>query len=315
MLHDYTSKEASSCLRSRRLVFAGDSTIRQIFWAVAKKLDVKGAEWELASAEKHADLKFERFSVELEFIWDPFLNSSRLEQVLKLHRETEATYAVQSPQKQQPGAAIILVGGGLWHARRLEAAPLGEFSHAINQTFSYIRLNFIHQPGGGLLKSIDEASPRQDLLLIEPVETPLYGKLTPARVETITPDKIRALNHFLLHQQISADKQASPEILWSHARMTYNQPAAFDESALHVVDNVAARRADVLLNLRCNAVMAAKGVYPFDRTCCSSYSRPGWVQWSLIIGGTLIFPALASLTSTGNHSLPTSYFKYCTHKD
>ena len=309
MLHDYTSKEVSSCLKSRKLVFAGDSTIRQIFWAVAKKLDVKGAEWELATAEKHADLKFERFNIQLEFIWDPFLNSSRLEKVLELHHETEASYAVQPEQKQGPGAAIILVGGGLWHAHRLEAAPLEDFSRAINQTLSYMRPNFIRQPEGGLLKSIDEASPRKDLLLIEPVETPLFDKLTPARTETITPEKIRVLNQFLFHQQVSAGKQAGPEILWSHARMTYDQPTAFDESALHVAENVAARRADVLLNLRCNAVVAARGGYPFDRTCCSAYSRLEWVQWSLIVGGNLVF-ALATFASIGIFNLLTLHLRY-----
>ena len=308
MLHDYTSKDVSSCLGSRRLVFAGDSTIRQVFWATAKKLDVKGAEWDLATAEKHADLKFQRFGVELEFVWDPYLNSSRLEQVLKLHRETEMWYeeAAHLPQEHKMGVAVILVGAGLWHAHRLEAAPLEEFSIAINRTISFMRPNYIRKPAGGLLEGIDESSPTQDLLLLAPVESPWYERLQAARAETITPEKVDTLNEYLFRQQLFSEKQTRPEILWSNSLMTLNQPAAFDDSGLHVVDNVAARRADILLNLRCNAVMAAKGKYPFDRTCCSSYSRPGWVQWSLLFGGIVSLPILASLSSTGNLLLPAT---------
>ena len=297
MLHDYTTKEISACLGSRKLVFAGDSTIRQIFWATAKKLDVKGAEWDLATAEKHVDLKFQRFDVELEFVWDPFLNSSRLGEVLELQRETERWHEEASslPREQKIGVATVLIGAGLWHARRLETAPLEDFSYAVNRTLSFMRPNFIRNPS----YSIDESSPTHDLLLLTPVESPLYEKLQPARAETITPEKINALNEYLYRRQLSSGKQTSPEILWSHSLMTLNQPAAFDESGLHVVENVAARRADILLNLRCNAVMAAKGKYPFDRTCCSSYSRPGWVQLSFLIGTALILPVLHFLSSIG----------------
>ena len=34
----------------------------------------------------------------------------------------------------------------------------------------------------------------------------------------------------------------------------------YEESGLHVVDNVAHRKADVLLNVRCNADATSKGV-------------------------------------------------------
>jgi hypothetical protein len=36
-MHEYKQTDISQCLQGRRLVFIGDSTVRQVFWAVAQK--------------------------------------------------------------------------------------------------------------------------------------------------------------------------------------------------------------------------------------------------------------------------------------
>jgi N-acetylneuraminate 9-O-acetyltransferase len=74
--------------------------------------------------------------------------------------------------------------------------------------------------------------------------------------------------------------------------ITWAGRCAYEESGLHVVGNVAHRKADVLLNLHCNADSASKA-YPFNRTCCSNYTRPSAIQWIVLILGVLMLPTLS----------------------
>lgn len=88
-----------------------------------------------------------------------------------------------------------------------------------------------------------------------------------------------------------ASMHAKADVVWSYSLMTWGSKSAYEESGLHVVNNVANRKVDVLLNLRCNAD-AMSGGYPFDRTCCNNYKQPSVAQWFVIVIGMLILPAL-----------------------
>src|SRR5882757_1716076 len=78
LLHEYKKDDIRECFGQQRLVFIGDSTTRQIFWAVAKKMDQERAEEQMAdildSDYKHRDLEFTSDGVTAQFIWDPWLN-------------------------------------------------------------------------------------------------------------------------------------------------------------------------------------------------------------------------------------------------
>ena len=126
-MHDYQAKDISACLPSKRIVLVGDSTIRQIFWALAKKLDVEQAKNRLTTAGKHLDMEFIGAGVNLAFIWDPLLNSTALQDELARHRPV-----TESKTKDKIGAGILLVGGGLWHAKHLGNASFDKFQETIH---------------------------------------------------------------------------------------------------------------------------------------------------------------------------------------
>ena len=291
LLHDYTAKDISSCLNSRRIVFVGDSTIRQIFWATAKKLDADEAGDELEKAEKHGDQNFLGAGVNLQFVWDPFLNSTRLEDELYAYRNPDDQFDSKEA-KEAEGAALLLVGGGLWHVRNIEVAPLKHFRDSIDHIVSFMRpILGVSTP----LSTWDRAFTypgSKDLLLLAPVQVPFYESLSPARAVSVTPEKIIPMNEYL--QQLSTYQGA--EVLWSYALMTSQRRRAYEESGIHVVESVANRKADILLNLRCNA---GRRMYPFDRTCCSNYSQPGWVQWLLLLLFLGVLPLVTLMTFKG----------------
>jgi hypothetical protein len=290
-MHEYKKEDIEECFRQRRIVFIGDSTTRQVFWAVAKKMDQERAEEEIAEMldmdKKHKDLEFTTGGVTVQFIWDPFLNSTGLDRELKKFRP--------DPELDEDGvdesAGLILLGApGLWYARHGQENFHKDFRDSIENVIPYMD----HANEGKALLPVSRPFPSRkyspNFLLLAPVQVPWYEALSPSRAETITPEKVDQMNDFL--QQVSAHSDA--DVIWSYSLMTWAGRSQYEESGLHVVDNVAHRKADVLLNLRCNADATSKG-YPFNRTCCSNYKQPVAAQWFILLGGMFVLPILPFL--------------------
>jgi hypothetical protein len=288
IMHEYKKKDIAGCLRQRRIVLIGDSTTRQIFWAVAKKMDQEKAEEEITEMldmdEKHRDLEFRSAGVTVQFIWDPFLNSTGLDRELKKFRPDPE---LDSSDADESAGLILLGAPGLWYARHGQLNFHKDFRDSIEKVIPYMD----HANEGNAMLQVSRPFPSRkyspNFLLLAPVQVPWYTALSPSRAETITPEKIDQMNDYL--QQVSA--HSSADVVWSYSLMTHAGRSQYEESGLHVVDNVAHRKADVLLNLRCNADSASKG-YPFNRTCCSNYKEPGPAQWIILLGGMLVLPVI-----------------------
>jgi hypothetical protein len=291
MLHQYNSKDLSTCFSSKRIVLLGDSTIRQIYWAIAKKFDAKAAKEGLRKTAKHVDLYFQSKDVDLVFVWDPYLNST------SLHEELNSYRGDVSPSEngnRSQSASIVVVGGGLWDARYSDTNPLKHFTASVDKIASHIRPRLQDKTGSSTWSS-SNAPLDQDLFLLTPVHVPLYEALSSVRANTITSAEVDSMNAYL--RQISGS--VGPTVLWSYSQMTWQQKAAYEEDGLHVTDTVASQQAEILINLRCNAKLDALGRYPFDRTCCSRYPRPNRIQWILLSCGLWAFPVLAMIVGRG----------------
>ena len=290
-MHKYKKKDIQECFRQRRIVFIGDSTTRQVFWAVAKKMDQERAEKGITEMldmdEKHRDLEFASAGVTVQFFWDPFLNSTSMKRELKNFRPDSQLYSNEADDS----AGLILLGApGLWYARHGQENFQKDFRDSIETVIPYMD----HAIEGNARLPVSRPFPFRkyspNLLLLAPVQVPWYEALSPSRAETITPEKIDQMNDYL--QQVSA--HSSADVIWTYSLMTFAGRSQYEESGLHVVDSVAHRKADVLLNLRCNPDAAAKG-YPFNRTCCSNYRQPVMAQWIILLGGMLVLPILPFL--------------------
>ena len=283
MLHNYRSHDLTACLEGR-MVFIGDSTIREIFWAMAEKLDSVGSNRAMRAAEKHADITFSRDGIELTFSWDPYLNSTSLHRIVR-HYESEE---VERP-------AITIIGGGLWHIKMLGEDSFNHFNTAISEI---VKSTYLHRPTTDLFPPMTFSWPRlseEALVAIAPVRTPLYQSLSADRAATLTEGAITPLNERL--RQLSADKGAP--VVWSYSQMTLNQPLAYQEDGLHVVSSVSSLQADILLNVRCNSVLSSLGIYPMDKTCCSTYTQPNWIQMTLLAFSLGLLPLVTVMTAKG----------------
>lgn len=284
MKHKYQEDDIITCLKDRRIVFIGDSATRHIFWATAKKLG-----FQEQAEDQHADFALRRKGVTVEFAWDPYLNSSGL------RRETMAVSLSTEDERIADTAAILLIGGGLWHARYLEEMYMPHFKESVQAIYQDFKTQDEPSTGysaGGLRYS---ALNLNCMMLIAPVPVPVYRSLTTSRANTMTMDRIDSMNSYL--RQVSLGR-AWP-VVWSYVDMTTKQKEAYQPDGLHVIHEVATNMADILLNLRCNAVLrrAQTKKYPMDKTCCNSYNIPSWTQATILIVSMVVIPLLALVTS------------------
>ncbi|KAF1988750.1 Cas1p-domain-containing protein [Aulographum hederae CBS 113979] len=280
LLHSYKPKEIDQCIEKRNVIFAGDSTVRQVFWATARKLNASEAAGYEASAEKHADIGIQINGMWLQFIWDPYLNSTNTREWVRLYKWQQAnkipgpagknlTKAIEAEfwmdiEKGGNEIALILLGGGPWFARWFE---IGDSLLEYQEAISVLSKN---------MKEFDvrdaSADGIGDQVFFMPGQVPVYNELDPAKKATVLEGEIEVMNTYLARH--------GKNVLWSFAEMTKGEEAAINttENAFHVVEAIADRRADVLLNLRCNARLDRTDGFPFDRTCCSPYPAVSWIQ-------------------------------------
>ena len=293
MMHNYQDKDLIPCLKHRRLVFLGDSSVRQLYWATARKFGIQ----EYSKAE-HSDLAFHIHDAAVEFRWDPFLNSSNL--------TTELTAAARSRQENNmahPTAALV-IGGGLWHARYLDEAHYFDRYRAslesISQSMDHLSPK---NTGGPLHRYSFGPSDTNGFVLLTPVPVPFYNGLSPERATTITPAKIDTLN-LHLYQNSAVGNVTVP---WSFSSMMSPNDLVYQPDGLHFSDNLAARMVDVILNLRCNAelrIANRQRGYPMDKTCCNRYNPPRWPQLIMMGAFVWVLPILLLLTSTESSRVP-----------
>lgn len=292
-MNEYSREEFHDCLGGRRVVFAGDSTVRQVYWAAAIRLDHEKARLAIlelvAEGTRHMDQHFEVDDVRLEFIWDPWLNSSRLETELAKFKAQEARSGTAKPGKEDPAALVLLGSPGLWAARHGGDDFFDIFKRGVQGTMPYLQSKLddtLISPTRDLGKNYASAS---NQIFLAPVQVPHYKFLSGARAETITQEKVDKMNDYLA--SLLGDEQS--RILWSYNRMTQGEERAYEETGLHVVDGVAERKIDIVLNARCNS--PAGRVFPHKETCCMRYPERNTLQ-AVALFAMVLCPLLGRLT-------------------
>ncbi|GKT53654.1 cas1 domain-containing protein [Colletotrichum tofieldiae] len=287
-------EDVSSCFKDRRLVIVGDSTMRQIYFAAMTRLDHHVAEKAIldfaVSVDKHQNLSKDIEGVKLEFIWDPWLNSTGLLNQLLRFRERpgSADYERLVREEGRDSPALVVVGTpGLWAARQGGDRYLELFREGINVLMPYLHKSIdasMVLPKSKSQSAFDELS---NHVLVAPVPIPAYDMLTSSRARAITPERIGAMNWNLEHLEQSEQSH----IVWGYHAMTEGHDSALLEDGIHAVDIVAERKLDVILNAHCNAGLIRRG-YANQITCCVPYPSLGRVQLLLLGFNILTLPVL-----------------------
>ena len=277
MIHEYRKADIQSCLQDRQAVFIGDSTIRQIFWAFAAKLDSQKAVEQGSSGAQHSNLGFSYGGVDLSFVWDPYLNDSSTHSLLNGYRRRSSN----GPLKLNSSPALLVIGGGLWYAKNLDL---------VNATLSFDRaiqgiLSDLHTKDG---PTNHPGNPgfEDDLTMFTPVQKVLYSNLKLDK--RITSAKVDHMNDLLSR----ATLRTEVPVAWSLNEVTWQTEEGYLWDGIHDVNGIVDRKADIMLNLRCNAPFMRDRVYPKARSCCATYAKPERVQRAFIKVGLLWFPVI-----------------------
>ena len=274
MLHEYRSTEIADCLQCQHIAFVGDSNIRQLFWAVARKLDFQRAEQARHQADYHQHQKFNHGCIGLDFFWDPYLNSSILYQQLAKHSNDHDSSDLTNTTASR--SAQIVVGAGLWYARNLGDHGQEAFEASVDKILKTIQSKPSHldsQP----VELATRSSSIPSTILFAPIPVPFYQRLSGSRAETLTPRKISGMNEYLKKRS----DETGMQVLWSFIHMSWHRPLAYENNGIHVVDSIATNQADVVLNLRCNGEARFQH-YPFDKPCCSRFPSINSIQYLLL---------------------------------
>ncbi|KAI0887478.1 Cas1p-domain-containing protein [Annulohypoxylon maeteangense] len=258
---EYPRVALRACLDNQKVVFVGDSTTRQVFLAAAKRLEPGQMRVPIRNStnlrQRHQDATFEAEGVKLEFIWDPWLNSSKLEKTLKnFHALPTPPNESSIRKKDDMSPALILLGApGLWAARYGRDDYLDIFKNSIDHVTPYISDVFDeNMPRVFNFDSDDTANH----ILLAPVLVPEYRHLSFRRRQTITAERIKQMNDYL--SQLSQNQ--SSHIPWVYNKLSDD----FNEDGLHVSDNVAGHKFDVAINAHCNTISSRSR--SFKGTCC-----------------------------------------------
>ncbi|KAI1117914.1 10 TM acyl transferase domain found in Cas1p-domain-containing protein [Nemania sp. NC0429] len=286
---EYSTDAVQDCLGGRKFVLAGDSTIRQIFWAAARKLDPKLAAAELkeivAADEKHRDHSFNAKGVRLEFIWDPWLNSTLLQHTLQTFDAVPSTSreATLAKREEESPALLVLGSPGLWAARYGGEDYMTLFKDGIDTVSTYLSsasqaITTRSSSLSSLPKINQGHSSAPNHILLTPVQVAAYDALSKKRTETITPERIDEMNEYL---SLLPENQTS-HVVWAFNRMTEASDRSSDSDGLHVEDNIADRKIDIVLNSHCNnpALLHDRS---FKGTCCIEQSTNYLFNIALII--------------------------------
>ena len=263
MMHTYKPEEAQSCFSGRRIVLAGDSMVRETFWALARQIDSPVP----TQAQKHLDIHVTVEDIHLDFYWDPYLNGSGFQNAFSLPD------GVAKP-------ALTIVGTGLWHAKNVVTNTFQSWQKTIDDIVL-----------SGVIGRHKDNVP-SDMIVMLPLSVPDWPRLSPAR-RSITPEKLLQMNSYL--EDLSERNLVNVAFSFNDMLLTAAPEDTHVEDGLHLVDKVTNAQAQLLLNLRCNDNLPKK--FPFDNTCCSKYPPPNYQQLLFLVIVLFVIPIVYRFTS------------------
>jgi N-acetylneuraminate 9-O-acetyltransferase len=222
MLYNYQSNDIQSCLREQRVVFIGDSTTRQVFLALARKLNHEQAA-EFDTGHRHEDIAISSCQVMLQFIWDPWLNSTRLQKELGLYDGDIRQISHQPPLMPSSAKLLVLGTPGLWYARFRAKNWFEDYKNTIDSVVS------LPKSAASLkVRITPQNSSTVNMLVLLLIQVPLFSALSTSRAETMTPKSIDDMQSYLAGIFITTPAEAllqrKVSIPWSFVAMMKNTP-------------------------------------------------------------------------------------------
>ncbi|KAM0328115.1 hypothetical protein ACHAQA_005518 [Verticillium albo-atrum] len=315
LLHKYSSADIRQCMDGRHIVFAGDSTTRQVAYGVARLLQRDEAEYDRTHVDFHSSFNLTYHGVDVQQHWVPYLEVDGppfsadkgkdkdghikgehdierfVEQLELMRSELEKPVSI----KKQKGAAFAMIGVGAWFSgddKEGEASNKDKYAAAISNASDSLgsRKDFWNAP-------MDPVDGIGNQVFFVPPAGPYYTGKGHKEGKAKAAKRVTAMQQWL---RKTADKW-NFQFVWSIPGLVENDKAAFvdpKETGFHVIESVAEIKANILLNLRCNARLDRVQGYPFQRTCCSDYGGSKPITQLALVGFGMVYLVICILAET-----------------
>ncbi|KAL7308283.1 hypothetical protein PS15m_012151 [Mucor circinelloides] len=243
----YGKKEINECLGHKRIVYIGDSIMREQYYAMTHFLKKPASKMRDAIHEDQSFYSKEQ-DITIEIWWDPYLNTTKTLDLLQ-----------GKVQGQKP--SLLIMGSGVWYMRRTGNEYLHLWKTAVDRIFDAALNGRI-----------------ADKIMLSPVEIVEYPLLIPERKATLKFDKITIMNNYLRERISLLHRPVTPMVVpfvWNEiVTSSKNQT----KDGLHFMEPVTKAQAQLALNYRCNSEHVKTPSFPIDTTCCYNYPTPIWYQ-------------------------------------
>ena len=219
---------------------------------------------------------------------------SKIEEQLHLYRD-QRLHPV--PIGEQKSAGILFMGVGIWFAARFyEDVSLKNFQATFNNVTELLQPQKL-APFGSRPMTADDGVGSE--LFLAPVPPPFYDGMAEDRKTGVAavPGEIEAIDEFLQ----SKEEETRLSMLWSYVALSHDEPNTFEDpkNGYHVTEAVAETKAQIILNLRCNAKLDIHKGYPYSRTCCTDYGPRSPAQLAIVSLGILFCGAVVAIEVYG----------------
>ncbi|KAM0563083.1 hypothetical protein ACHAPJ_001929 [Fusarium lateritium] len=298
ILHQYDSADIRRCTEGRRVVVVGDSTSRNVGHAFARLLDRK---------QSHLDRGDTPTDYAFNMTYHGQLIQRLPNQFLDAHGHPNQTEFVQQldifaddktkslPIKKQEGPAMIYITAGPWFTQNFSCGPwendteppewdakFDYFKSAFTNLSNWVRDNV--PQADPFTAPIDPIDGIGNQIFYAPPNKPRYQRNdTELIIDNIRRrEEIDKIQDWLRENE---DEFAIP-LLWSIPHLMEGQNKTVIDPArkgFHAKNHpIAEYRANVLLNLRCNAKLDRIKPYPYEHTCCTDYGLKTHVQLGFV---------------------------------
>ncbi|KAH7002950.1 10 TM acyl transferase domain found in Cas1p-domain-containing protein [Fusarium venenatum] len=301
ILHQYDSTDIRQCTEGRRIVVVGDSTSRHVAYAFGRLINRKQYEHDKNQASfpnlrDNVNLTYDGQMIQrLSNVWvgshgNPLQEEGGFVQNLDIYADEK----MDPPAiEDQEGPAIIYVAAGVWYTnhkgnttRRVPwHTRFHIYKNRINKLSKFINHNTPHRDP--FTAPMDPRDGIGNQIFYGPPSGPCYqGNHTrDIKSSARRTSEVADIHNWLRHTE---HKRRIP-ILWSIVGVTLNQNKTWIDpltKAMHVIDQVSEARANIVLNLRCNAKLDRIQGYHHTGTCCTDY---GVSQYRIIIAVGIVY--------------------------
>ncbi|KAF5550888.1 o-acetyltransferase CAS1 [Fusarium napiforme] len=306
ILNHYDSKDIRRCTEGRPIVIVGDSTSKNLGLAMASLLDNKQYKKDEAANlfSKTTSFNMTYHGQRIERVANVYISSHGVpgrEQFVS-HLETYAEEKTDIPTiEDQKGPALIYIAAGAWYTHPHYGGIGSTALDPWDDRFSAYQEHLLKVD-----KFIGDNTPHEDWFNspMDPRDgignqifyAPPAGPRYLGNDTKMVIDRGRRAEEVVEMQDWLLEKEDEFNIpfVWSIANLVEGQDKVWRDplrTGFHVEVQVAELRANILLNMRCNAKLDRMKPYPYSRTCCTNYGVKPMVQFSVVAFGIVYLAA------------------------